>query len=413
MDFFQTGPIPQDVITGSYYNYGLVALSYFIATLASYVALEMAGRVRTVENRRSKFFWLIGGAFAMGAGIWSMHFIGMLAFVMPMPMDYEMSWTLSSLFIAMIASWFALYLLRKEGRPLRYMVAGGVLLGLGIASMHYVGMAGMTGIHITYMPGLFFISIAVAIGASEAALWLALKSNRGTFRKQLYYKFASAFIMGAAICGMHYIGMAAAIFHPLPEMGSKVSAIPAYALAFYIAGVTAIIIGVALVASTYKQLLINATKTEKDFLDAILNNLVDGIVACNSKGKITVCNLALQKMIDLPKGLDILQEWNNYFRFYRPDKSAPLLPQDNPLRRALAGEQITSAECIVLTHDNQERYVLIDGQPIVNEHQEKVGAVIVIHDVTKQKEMEQQLIRQATHDVLTDLPNRSLLVDRI
>src|SRR5258707_11022530 len=92
--FFQTGPIPADAIKGTYYNYPLVALSYLIAVLASYVALDLAGRLRAEPH---KLYWLLGGAFAMGAGIWSMHFIGMLAFIMPMPMKYDFSWTSASM----------------------------------------------------------------------------------------------------------------------------------------------------------------------------------------------------------------------------------------------------------------------------------------------------------------------------
>src|SRR5205807_2567578 len=88
LNWFQQGPIPANVITGTY-NYGLVGLSYIIAILASYVALDLAGRIRSEETPHIQLYWLLGGAFAMGAGIWSMHFIGMLAFIMPMPMTYE------------------------------------------------------------------------------------------------------------------------------------------------------------------------------------------------------------------------------------------------------------------------------------------------------------------------------------
>src|SRR3990167_8909984 len=121
---FQLGPIPSNMMTGSY-NLGLVALSYVIAVLASYVALDIAGRLSAEPRDDIKRYWLAGGAIAMGAGIWSMHFIGMLAFVMPMPMDYDPYWTLGSLLIAILSSSFALFLLCKEGRSLLYMALGG------------------------------------------------------------------------------------------------------------------------------------------------------------------------------------------------------------------------------------------------------------------------------------------------
>lgn len=232
------------------YNLSLVALSYFIAVLASYVALDLAGRLRAEKNSKVKLYWLLGGAFAMGAGIWSMHFIGMLAFIMPMPMGYNFYWTGSSMIAAVLAAAFALYLLRSEKRKFTSMLMGGVFLGLGIATMHYMGMEGMAGVHIHYLPGLFLISILIAIFASEAALWLIMQSNQGSYKRQLILKFISALVMGAAICGMHYTGMAAAIFTPLPNMVMEESIAPNL-LAFYIAGITGIIITIALLVSTY------------------------------------------------------------------------------------------------------------------------------------------------------------------
>lgn len=412
-NLFQIGPIPSNAITGSYYNYHLVALSYCIAVLASYVALDMAGRLRAEKEKWTKLYWLLGGAIAMGAGIWSMHFIGMLAFIMPVEMDYDIFWTGFSLFVAIVASGFALFLLRKERPRLIYMIFGGILLGIGIASMHYTGMHGMTGVDIHYLPGLFFLSIAIAIFASEAALWLALQSNWGSFRRQLYSKIASAFVMGAAICGMHYTGMAAAVFIPTEPMSMGNPSIPSYGLAFYIAGITLVIISFALSTSTYKQLMASAAKKEKDFLNAILDHLEDGIVACNAKGKITVLNQAMQKMLGLSKEENLVNNWTDYCKFSYLDQTTLLPADQQPLVLALKGEHISATELVLITKNKQQRNIIVEGQPIISDEREKIGAVIAIHDITERKQMESQLIRQATHDILTDLPNRMLLLDRI
>jgi diguanylate cyclase len=412
LNYFHIGPYPEDFIRGTY-NYSLVALSYLIAVLASYVALDMAGRLRAEPNKRVKLYWLLGGAFAMGAGVWSMHFIGMLAFVIPVAISYNFFWTIGSLLIAIIASGIALFLVRKEHQPVRYWVMGGILLGIGIATMHYMGMKGMMHVYIRFLPSLWILSIVIAIVASEAALFLALQSNQGSIRRQVNFKFLSALIMGAAICGMHYTGMASAIFTPGEPRPSHLPEIPKYALAFYIAGITAVILSVALVASIHKQLMMNAISNEKEFLNTILDNLEDGIVACNAKGKITVLNHAIQKMINFSKEGDAVKNWVNYFEFYHPNNEQPIPHSELPLAQALRGEHLSSQEFVLKSNDEIQRNVIVDGQPIMNKHKKTIGAVIAIHDVTERKQMENLLIRQATHDLLTDLPNRALLIDRI
>lgn len=217
--FFQLGPIPANQLLGTY-SVGLVILSYLVATFASYIALDITSRLRDVSiTKSSMLMWLFGGAFAMGAGIWSMHFIGMLAFSIPnTPMSYALSWTALSMVVAILASGFALYLLKEQVIKVVTLVLGGIILGFAIASMHYLGMEGMRGhMNIHYLPSLFLLSIVIAILASEAAIYLALKSSQVVARMRVRLKVISAFIMGGAIVGMHYTGMAAAIFTPYPN----------------------------------------------------------------------------------------------------------------------------------------------------------------------------------------------------
>ena len=243
-DWFQLDAIPLNAISGQY-DIGLVALSYAVAVLASYVALDLVGRLRAEKNRQAKIYWLAGGAFTMGAGIWSMHFIGMLAFIMPTHMEFDISWTVASLLMAIFASGLALFILQKKDFFVVYLAIGGFLIGLAIATMHYMGMEGMkihTNIH--YLPGLFFLSVAIGIFAAEAALWLALQSNKGSNKRQFNLKIISALVMGVAICGMHYTGMAAAVFTPNMShtMAQNYPAIQTNYLAFFVAGIAALII---------------------------------------------------------------------------------------------------------------------------------------------------------------------------
>ncbi|MEN3354461.1 MAG: diguanylate cyclase [Betaproteobacteria bacterium] len=195
------------------YNYWLVFVSLLVAILASYTALDLASRITASKGRFAQA-WLLGGAFSMGIGIWSMHFIGMLAFSLPIPMAYDVTITLVSMMIAIVVSGFALYTVSRDSLSARNLVQGGLLMGLGICLMHYTGMAAMKmDPHITYDAALFAASIAIAVAASHAALWIAF-TLRGASDWIRYAKFGSAIIMGFAITGMHYTGMAAARFAP-------------------------------------------------------------------------------------------------------------------------------------------------------------------------------------------------------
>ncbi|BFG76072.1 EAL domain-containing protein [Paraburkholderia terrae] len=199
----------------STYHLGLVVVSLAVATLASYTALDLAGRISTLASARLRHLWLAGGAAAMGTGIWSMHFIGMLAFSLPIPLGYDFAITSYSLIIAMIVSYFALVQVARPTLSARRLVTGGLLMGFGIAGMHYTGMAAMQmqpGIH--YRPGLFAASVAIAIAASMAALWIAHTLRDSRQYRVLIKRIGAACVMGIAITGMHYTGMAAADFLP-------------------------------------------------------------------------------------------------------------------------------------------------------------------------------------------------------
>ncbi len=198
------------------YDFWLVLLSILIAVFASGVALDLASRVSATQGSKAAVYWLTGGALSMGTGIWSMHFIGMLALRLPMPMSYDVSITLLSLLIAIIVSGFALYVVASSATlGVLRLLGAGVLMGIGIASMHYVGMAAMQmQPPIRYAPLLFNLSILFAVALSVVALWIAFQLRSETVLSAFWKKLGSALIMGGAISGMHYTGMAAAIFAP-------------------------------------------------------------------------------------------------------------------------------------------------------------------------------------------------------
>lgn len=196
------------------YNCYLVALSLLVAMYASYASLDLAGRIRSTHGtQRKHLLWLIGGAGAMGLGIWSMHFIGMLAFRMQIGLGYDPWITSCSLLIAIMVSGFALYVVTRDEFSRLRLASGGVLMGLGVAAMHYTGMAALRmKPAISYRPLLFLTSIAIAITASWVALWIAFTLRDGNQRFMLLKRCSAGFVMGLAIAGMHYTGMAAATF---------------------------------------------------------------------------------------------------------------------------------------------------------------------------------------------------------
>ena len=197
------------------YDFSLVALSVLVAVVASYTALGLAERI-TRSSGRDGMLWLAGGSSAMGIGIWSMHFIGMLAFRLPIQVVYDFWITAGSLLAAVLVSAVALRVAAVPGgmAPMR-MVASAALMATGISLMHYSGMAAIAiAPGIRFDPALFAASVAVAFVASLAALWIMAALVRGRADSRMPVRIAAALVMGAAISGMHFTGMAAAHFAP-------------------------------------------------------------------------------------------------------------------------------------------------------------------------------------------------------
>ena len=230
----------------SSYDQLLVIVSFIVAFLASYTALDMAGRVATSTGKVA-LVWLFGGGFAMGVGIWSMHFIGMLAMSLPMVMSYSASLTVLSMVIAVAASIFALWIVCYGELPWYRLCGGAIVMGSGVVAMHYTGMAALM-----VNPGIvwdwrwIWLSVAIALGASGAALWLAFHLRRGTGRLALM-RSGAALIMGIAIAGMHYTGMAAASF-PASSHATHLGVNSSW-LAILVVVVTLAILGITLLVS--------------------------------------------------------------------------------------------------------------------------------------------------------------------
>ena len=280
-------------ITGAY-DYRLVSLSVLIAILASYAALAMAARIAAARDKM-RFAWLVGGASAMGIGIWSMHYIGMLAFTLPVPVFYDWPMVLLSLLAAILASGIALFVVSRQRMGPAAAFIGSIIMGVGIAAMHYIGMEAMRlSAMCHYSAPLVTLSVVLAIVISLIALWLTFHV-RNDAPGRWTRKIASAVIMGAAIPVMHYTGMAAAGFTLTGETPDLSHAVNVSALG--IAGITIVtfmVLGLALVTAVVDQRF-SALGLSEERLRLIINAALDAVVTINAAGVITNWNIEAER----------------------------------------------------------------------------------------------------------------------
>jgi signal transduction histidine kinase len=232
------------------YDSGLVATSLAIAILAALVALSISGRITAAGSPRARWAWATAGAISMGGGIWSMHFIGMLAFSLPCGISYDTLGTVLSMIPGMLASGIALGAISGPRAPgLGRLALSAVLMGAGIGAMHYSGMAAaLPAALLRYDPGLVAVSIVVAVVLAFVSLSIRFSFGQaGTPR--LAATVIAATIMGCAVAGMHYTAMQASIFFPSPDLPFHAMALSPMMLALLITIFTVLIATCTLVAT--------------------------------------------------------------------------------------------------------------------------------------------------------------------
>ena len=278
-------------MTGTY-NYWLVALSLLLAVGASHTALDLAGRTSAARGRM-RLVWLLGGAASMGLGIWSMHFVGMLAFSLPVAVGYHLPTVLASFLAAVLASGVALFVVSRKQMTWSAALVGSLAMGSGIGAMHYIGMAAMRmDAHMRWSIGIVLLSVVIAIVVSLVALLLAFKF-RDEMRDLAPLKLASAGVMGIAVVGLHYTGMAAATFESMQMPGSGTSsAISSLGLEGIVV-VTLVVIVAATITSTADRRLLAKTRelrVSEERYRHFFERSLSGIYRSTVEGKLVDCN---------------------------------------------------------------------------------------------------------------------------
>lgn len=285
------------------FNNGMVVLSLLIAILASFMAFQVASQASKSLSAFRKQVSLLVGSITLGGGVWSMHFIGMLAFELCTTVSYNWRLTLLSLIPAVAASWVALNFLVRPKVNIKQLILGGVLMGAGIGTMHYIGMAAMEMAPLLrYDLAMFGVSIVVAVVLAILSLWTRFGLEHNFLAKQpiLVTNTIASIIMGLAIAGMHYTGMAAARF-VMPEGLEtlvQTNEISMY-LAFAVTIITVVIIVLVLafnVVFRYKDISAEAKLNEKRLI-ATMDTAIDGIVTIDETGIVTSVNKAVEILL--------------------------------------------------------------------------------------------------------------------
>jgi len=295
------------------YEPALVAISVVIAILAAFIALSISARIVAAMSRRSRWAWACAGAISMGGGIWSMHFVGMLAFSLPCGVRYNPLGTLLSMVPGILASGVALNVISGKTEPnFKRLMVGAVLMGAGIGAMHYSGMAAMEPDAIVrYDPWLVALSVVVAVVLAFISLSIRFRLPKHWASTRLA-ALLSATVMGLAVAGMHYTAMQASVFFPLFTPPSAGTALPATSMALLITTITVLIAALTLVgtfaghqselaaglkAEVYRrQALEQQAESGRARLQAIFDAFADGIVTIDVQGRVQQWSAGAQRI---------------------------------------------------------------------------------------------------------------------
>ncbi|MCR4510241.1 PAS domain S-box protein [Pseudomonas sp. 32.2.56] len=286
------------VLVLSSYDPLLVLMSLCIAVFTSGMALQLAGVARDSETAWWRQITILTGSLALGAGVWSMHFIGMLAFQLCAEVRFDLDVTLLSMLPSLAASWVALTVLARRNLSLLQLCIGGLLVGAGIGAMHYSGMAAMQMAPLLrYDPWMFGVSILVAVALAILALWVRF-GLEGRL-PALWALLLSALVMGLAISGMHYTGMKAARFVGVAESDYPIAVVDSLYLGAAISLITVALTVFVVAANAllrYRRMSLQLQASEQH-LRSIFDTALDSILTIDHTGTIRSANRAAARLL--------------------------------------------------------------------------------------------------------------------
>jgi len=378
----------EPVLVGSY-DYRLVCLSIVIAICASYAALDLAGRV-TAASGRSRNVWLLGGATAMGLGIWSMHYIGMLAFSLPIPVEYDWPTVLASLLAAIGASVVALFVVSRPKMGVAGALVGSIVMGSGIAAMHYLGMAAMRLAGMCdFNDATVAVSVVLAIVISLVALWLVFHAREES-AGNTWRKLASAVVMGAAIPVMHYTGMAAATFSPssmTPDLSHAVSISTLGTVGITV--VTLVVLALAVLTSVFDRRY-SAQALELELVEEryrlLFERSLAGVIRTTLDGRILDCNEACARILGFASR-DELMSTAIRDRFTQPED------RDAFVARLVREKTISNYEHCLRRKDGSPVWLLGSTSLVEGKGGQASVDESTLIDITERKKAEEDLKR--------------------
>ncbi len=378
---------PDGTILASSYDYQLVTLSVVIAIGASYAALDLGGRV-TASRGVARRVWLAAGATAMGLGIWSMHYIGMVAFQLPVPVLYDWRTVLESLLAAIFASAVALAVVSQRRMGLWSAVIGSIIMGAGIAAMHYLGMAAMRLAALCHFSALIVtLSVILAIIISFTGLRLVFQAREET-KGNLWRKVASALVMGAAIPVMHYTGMADATFttsNTLPDFSHTVSFSSLGVMG--IAMATLVVLGIA-VGSANLNRRFSAQAVELESAEQryrlLFERSLAGVVRTGSDGRILDCNDAFARIFGYASSEELIGT-PMPDRYFDPEERKVFMA------RLQQEKTVVYFEHVMRQMDGSQVWVLSNANWLEDKDGTPGATESTLIDVTGRKEAEEQL----------------------